>query len=213
MTNAWLPDVYQVYGDNLNQLGLDDNRTIMHEQRFMLTNNILDPKVYQVTKITDTTPQGIIKLSLKQDEFDKTRDNVDLRICDYYRDSGEIQIEQPEETFNKEIVDGIKCLNINDNDELEYIETSKGSLLRMGVFSYYEAVYPDVKDVQWIIEYQGNEEDRAYYEGLIKMENLNANTLALKPGKANSLIGKHFKLIANDSNNRYISSIDLEVIE
>lgn len=42
----------------------------MHEQRFMLSNNILDPKVYQVTKVTDLNPSGVIKYSIKQDDLD-----------------------------------------------------------------------------------------------------------------------------------------------
>ena len=39
-----------------------DTRTIMHKQRFFMSNNDLDPNIYEVTKIKDITPQGIIKL-------------------------------------------------------------------------------------------------------------------------------------------------------
>jgi hypothetical protein len=35
-------------------------------------------------------PQGVFKMSIKQDEFDIKRDNVAERICDYYTDEGNI---------------------------------------------------------------------------------------------------------------------------
>lgn len=78
-----MPDIYYAYGNNLYELGLDDNRTVMHEQRFMLSNNILDPKVYQVTKVTDLNPSGVIKYSIKQDDLDNKRDNVEYKTSLY----------------------------------------------------------------------------------------------------------------------------------
>ena len=79
-----MPDIYYAYGNNLYELGLDDNRTVMHEQRFMLSNNILDPKVYQVTKVTDLNPSGVIKYSIKQDELYNNHIFVILHYPVYY---------------------------------------------------------------------------------------------------------------------------------
>lgn len=213
LTNAWLPATHLLYGDKLEQLHVCDTRTVFYEQRFMLTNNILEPKVYQVTKVIETAPQGLIKLSLKQDEYNSTRDNVDLLICDYYIDSGESKLPdpEPENVFIDETLGTIKYMRINENDELEYANFD--GKVHIGAFSYFKAdVSNSHMHMRWHITYLGNE-DKDYYEGLFKMEEVNDTTLSLKPGKAKSLIGKKFTLSVFDEHDALYSSIDLEVDE
>ena len=214
LTNAWLPATHLLYGDNLEQLHVCDTRTVFYEQRFMLTNNVLEPKVYQVTKVIETAPQGLIKLSLKQDEYNSIRDNVDLLICDYYINSGESTMPdpEPENVFIDETLGTIKYMRINENYELEYADFS--GKVHIGAFSYFKAdVSNPHANMRWHITYLGNEDEKEYYEGLLKIDEINHTTLSLKPGKAKSLIGKKFTLSVFDENDELYSSIDLEVDE
>ena len=194
---------------------MDDNRTIMHEQRFILSNNILDPKVYQVTKITDLSPQGIIKLSVKQDEFNRTKDNIELGICDYYTNIGETK--NTPELLIEEDAAIICSLLLNDNNELQ--KSGKlNNALSLGNASYYSVVFPEssIKKVDWkleLIRAEDYDKPDDYYANLIRMESISDNSIMLKPGKAKSLIGKTFKLTVSDPEGHYYSSIDLEVTE
>lgn len=213
LTGAWLPDLHHVYGDKLFELGMDDNRTLQYEQRFLLGNNALEPRVYQVTKIVDLSPQGIVKLSLKQDEFHPDRDNNDLRICDYYQDSGNAALEEPDKSISQELVNIIHWMTVNDNNELEYIEDSTNEKLHIGQTSYFKIDFIDVTNVgQWNLSCVDSD-DCEYYEGLMKIDIINASTISIRPGKANSLIGKKFLLTATNEEQGIYSSIDLEVDE
>ena len=95
VTNGWMPDTYQLYGDKLYDYNLCDSRYIQHDERFMITNNVINPKVYQVTKVQDLVPLGIIKMTFKQTEVDKTVDNIDLLLCNYYNRMGEVRLKEP----------------------------------------------------------------------------------------------------------------------
>ena len=142
LTQAWLPDLRYVYEDKLESLGMCDTRTIMHGQRFFLSNNDLDPKIYEVTKIKDINPQGVIKLSIKQHEINIKRDNLELRICDYYTDDGDIQIEKPivkEQATTSSDHSEILWMMLNENGELEENIDPTLEILKIGKTSYFEA--------------------------------------------------------------------------
>lgn len=62
----------------------DYTRTIDYDMRFMLSDNSLHPKVYTVSKVEDTFPPGVIKITLTQGHYDPAKDNVELQLCDYY---------------------------------------------------------------------------------------------------------------------------------
>lgn len=212
-----MPDIYYTYGNNLYNLGLSDNRTIMHEQRFMLTNNMLDPKVYQVTKIVDLNPQGVIKLSIKQDELNQKRDNIQLRICDYYTDSGDQKTEIIQKPQTMITSSQIEWMYLNDDGELEPLYDRSKQYLYIGKNSYFEykLPYSDLTS-EWNISLidrasEFNEEEKSYYEGLMKLTVMDNVTISLKPGKAHSLIGKRFNLSATDNNGDNHSSIEVEV--
>lgn len=217
LTSAWLPDIHYVYKDGLLNLGLYDNRTILYEQRFMLTNNKIQPKVYQVTKVTDMTPQGMIKLSLKQDELNAIKDNVDLLVCDYYSTSGEANTGEITDDYEQDNSMKISSMFINDVDELEQSEDVNTSLF-VGETSYYNVTFSNIEsDFEWKVSIINNddldEEEIAYYEGLIKMNNFDKYTVSLKPAKARSLVGKKFTLSVSTLSGKYYSSIELEVSE
>ena len=216
LTAAWLPDTYHTYGNHIYDLHVCDTRTIMHEQRFMLTNNILDPKVYQVTKIIDLNPSGVIKLSIKQDELNRTTDNVELQICNYYSSSGETTKPSPEEIYPSNSNTKIQWMILNLDDELEILEDQSLKHLSLGVVSYfkYPLSNPDLY-CKWNIQLKNDnsytEEQCRYYENLIKISTINEETISIKPGKAKSLTGKKFTLHVMDNNGFNSSSIDVEV--
>jgi hypothetical protein len=62
-----------------------DTQTIGYNQRFLISDVGRIPALcYEVSKISDTSPVGLVKLSLIQTEFNEKADNVDLMIADYY---------------------------------------------------------------------------------------------------------------------------------
>lgn len=217
LTSSFIPDTYHVYGDKLEELGLCDTRTIFYMQRFFMSNNDLEPKIYQVTKITDINPQGIIKLSIKQDELNEKRDNVELRICDYYTDEGDIRLDEPtkDETDITKTSE-IKWMTVNEDGELE---TGTETLLELGQTYYFEVGFSDADiDPQWRIELVDEEntyteDEHSYYIGLMKLTKFDKSVLALKPAKASSLKGKEFILSVSDFDGEYYSSIKVEVAE
>lgn len=62
----------------------ETTKTIDYDCRFMLSDNQIHPKVYSVTKLEDTFPCGVTKVTLVQDHYDEAVDNVELKICNYY---------------------------------------------------------------------------------------------------------------------------------
>jgi hypothetical protein len=60
-------------------------QTIGYNQRFLISDVGRVPALcYEVSKISDTSPVGLIKFSLAQTTFNETTDNVDLMIADYW---------------------------------------------------------------------------------------------------------------------------------
>lgn len=220
LTAAWMPDTHAVYGDDLNGFGLCDTRTITHGNRFMLTNNVLNPEVYSVTKVLDMAPQGLIKLSLKQDEYDYTCDNKDLLICNYYNRTGNVEPNEP--SHNEDDLHGmIIPLLPDENGELyggEYqdmIDMSIGSEYFFGIKDWKSdsnpnwkiTLDPSSKDDQSKSSYH----EDSYYEHLMKITQMDNVAISIKPGKARSLIGKKFKLCIYDADGNSHSVVGLEV--
>lgn len=60
-------------------------QTIGYNQRFLISDVGRDPALcYEVSKISDTSPCGIIKFSLAQTAFNDKTDNLDEMIADYW---------------------------------------------------------------------------------------------------------------------------------
>lgn len=60
-------------------------QTIGYNQRFMISDvGRTTALCYEVSKISDTSPIGLIKFSLAQTTFNENTDNVDLMIADYW---------------------------------------------------------------------------------------------------------------------------------
>lgn len=61
-----------------------ETETIDYNDRFMLSDSKIRPLVYEITKIEDAFPCGSTKFTLKQDHYNASIDNSDLKICNYY---------------------------------------------------------------------------------------------------------------------------------
>ena len=207
LTRGWVPDTYNIYKDKLEEFELCDTRLIRHQMRMMLTYNKINPKIYMVSKVDDTTPPGVVQISFKEDEFDAKRDNVELLVCNYYNDSGDVIIVKPKtpEEYSTSV---ITYMSVNNDGELE--QSTAPEFLSTGVMYYYST---DFSDAQWRIELQGDhsEDDRLAIERLMVIRKVNDNTISLRPGKSNKLKGLQFKLKVCDINGDHESSIDLEV--
>ena len=205
--NAWLPDVVTTYGvENLSNLDLSNNQTIIYDQRFMITNNFIDPKCYQVTKVMDMVPQGIIKLTLKQDDFNENRDNIDLQICDYYTNEGNLRVD-----ITPSQKPGVSVITRVDADG----NLVDDSTLSKGVAAYFNVEFPEPTDPEWEIKIIGDDyskEDAFYYTNLISITEFEDSMVAIKAAKAGSLSGKSFRLSVSDKNGNYYSYVDLEVV-
>ncbi len=215
LTGFWAPDTNLVYGDAREKLGLSDTRTIVHNQRFLLTTNDLDPKVYTVTKVVETSPLGLYKYSVKEDEYNPKRDNIELKICDYYNNMGDLQSEVSDLNLTNREFQIIEMMK-SENDELVPNPTNT-TILSLGNTIYYQAklgleYVPAVWDIQLRddgAEYDSKE--KARLEGLMKLVQYEGNVVSVRPAKAMSLVGKHFNLIARQDNGNYISSVEVEV--
>ena len=199
----------------MKDLGLDDTRTVTHQVRSMITVNDINPSCYIVSKILDVEPLGILKLSLKLDEFNPKRDNVALKICDYYSDSGDIIIEEPTGTNDPCKTSTIYYMKVNADGELE--QSSEVTMLTIGA-TYYWAVEFSDEDItaQWRIkliddEEQYTEKERLELERLMVIRDVSDTIISLRPGKSNRLKGLSFNLIVCDTDGDYESKIELEV--
>lgn len=217
ITSAWLPDVVNTYGvQNLNRLNLDNNQSIIYGQRFMLGNSIFYPRCFFTTKVQDLTPKGIIKLTLKQDDFNENRDEPRYGVCDYYSEEGKIQIDI-NSTEDIEKTSYIKWQFINDEGELIDNDGTYSNQLILGKPSYFSVIFsnehinPEWK-INLINENNYSDKEVDYYNNLLSLTDFGNTTLAIKPAKAKSLIGKKFILSVSDINGDYSSSIEIEVV-
>lgn len=234
ITNGWVPDTHYLYGDEgLKKYDLCDTRYMAHEQRFVMSHNVINPKVYEITKVVDLNPMGIINLTLKQDEWDEKRDNRELLVCNYYDDTGETKIIIPEaEPQDTTLTSYIYTAHINENGELEkdYVDQeerdSNYNKLRINGTYYFVAEYytgvvggvlitdPDKKS-EWKLELKDTDgltnAEIKHLDGLMIMEKIDDNIISIHPKKAFTLIGHSFVLTVTDLTGESCSTIELEV--
>lgn len=82
-------------------------QTIKYNQRFLISDNQVNPMAWQVTGPSDTFPLGVTKLVFKQDLFNPATDNRELMIADYYKSNIEPTDTKEEKSFE------IKCKGSN----------------------------------------------------------------------------------------------------
>ena len=77
-------------------------KLIDYDMRFMISDNEIHPKVYKVTKVEDTFPVGAIKVTLTQDHYNESTDNVELKVCDFFTNAIKPIVAEPP-VYNVEI--------------------------------------------------------------------------------------------------------------
>lgn len=65
----------------------DKTRTINYDVRFMITDNPVHPKTYEVSKVEDTFPLGVMKITLVQDHY-----NAHTDICRIINDVDDVEL-------------------------------------------------------------------------------------------------------------------------
>ena len=216
ITNIWMPDILNTYGlDNYQNLNLQNNHTLSYDVRLMITNNTFYPKCYQVSKVEELHPAGVIKITLKQDDLNETRDNPDLGICDYYTEVGNIKkdIVEPDPPVGQSTIYWRK---LGADGKLEPTRYTNIPNLERGKALYLEVEFSDTDvNPEWHITMMNSddytEDEISYYTGLISVTEFRDSIVSIKPAKAGSLSGKTFSLSVSDVNGNYYSSINLEV--
>ena len=216
LTACQLPDLQLCYGDKLSEFKIDDNRSITHGVRFMLTNNTVNPEVYVVTKVVDTAPSGVIKLSIKQDEYNVEKDNVSLLICDYYNQNRQIEVDEPK--HYDPTVSEIILLTLDESTNMlgnptpitDIVDVPIGINTYFGLNNQSGKFVPNQK-LTLSDDSKNDKHPDSYYVNLVRIVQIDAETIALRPGKASSLVGKKFELCTYDSDGNSYSKIELEV--
>lgn len=207
LSNAWLPNTYYVYGNKLKDYGLCDTRGILIQTRMMITVNVINPNCYYVSKILDMVPPGILKLSLKQDDYNPKTDDIMLMVCDYKTVPGNIQTGK--ETPDVDAATGtsvIKHMVVNDASEL--VDGDDISTVSMGETYYFSVKFSDDGiDPQWRI----NAADSTLNK-LVTIREVGKYSISLKVAKSVKVKGITYKLSVCDLNGDYASDLNLEVI-
>ena len=201
-----------MYGDKCKEYRLDNTQTISIQTRVAVTVNEVNPNCFMVSKILDIVPKGILKLSMKQDDWNPKRDSLEFLICDYYNDTGDITIDEPIGSSDPDKTSEIVYMAVNADGELE--TAAAPTILNIGETYYYSAIFSD-KNVatEWRIKLVDpiDETERVALERLIVIRDVDKHTISLRPGKSSRIKGRKFQLEVCDVNGDYESVIELEV--
>lgn len=219
LTSAWFPNTYFLYGDSgLKEYGIDDTRYLVMGTRMMITLNHINPVCYMVTKIIDMSPQGIIKFSLKEDEFHTHRDNAELLICDYYTDDGNIAPVLPDDDTSDTHTSTIirEVLNSDENLVEDTTFEPDSATIAIGETQYFKMATDADITAHWKIKVVNNDSELSdelckQLEAMMVIRQVDDTTISLRAGKSYRLPEHKFVLSASDINGDYSSSITIEV--
>ena len=169
MTSVWVPT---------NK----STQTIGYNQRFMMSDVGRVPALcYEVSKISDTAPIGLIKFSFVQTTFNEASDNIELMICDYYN-SEIVPSEFEDEPIRADIFD------------IGYNGT-KASVKVGGSPKVFTAQLPlnNYFDIMWSISDGINEYGRKSYENYV--ETFDDYTVTTEDRTMKLQIAANYKLI------------------
>lgn len=216
LSGLWLPDTHYVYGDKAAEYNLSNTQTLDIQMRVMVTVNDINPNCYMLSKILDIVPKGILKISMKADDYNKVRDNVELKICDYYNDNGNPVIDYPTIPRDPQKTSEIYYAEINSDGELEYITPPRYLEIGKTYYLYADFSQPGVVG-KWEIKINDEEAD-AYTDSeekelirLMVLRDVDDHTVSLKVSKSNKLKGAAFRLYVSDYNGDYKSFLGMEV--
>lgn len=212
LAGFWLPDTRYVYGDKCVEYRLDNTQTLDIQTRVAVTVNEINPNCFMLSKILDVVPKGILRISMKADDWNPKRDNLELLVCDYYNDTGDIVVDEPVGSDDPAKTSTISYMEVNSDGELE--EATVPEYLDIGHTYYYSATFSDENvHAEWRVKLIGDEDEseRIALERLMVLRDVNDKTISLRPGKSSRIKGRRFQLEVCDLNGDYESNIEVEV--
>lgn len=172
--------------------------TIYYDQRFLISDKRPIPISWYVTKVEDSTPFGITKLTLKQDFFNPSRDNAELMIADYYKDN--ITLEDVSEKDIK--VQSVSAhIDISSWNSPKIVIGSKFSKM-LGMFKSGNETL-DMKGV-WSTDISEEDIDKFSIE-------TDDTSLLIKCERDYSLVGKVITITFSDETGTYSTTQEIEV--
>lgn len=171
-----------------------DTITILYETKFLKsTSGRRPPLAWKVSKIEDTTVDGVSKFTMTQEMFDADKDNAELMIANYYES-------YVEPTKNDVVV----------SDNLKFVYSGKpavragGGYKKFTLMQYVNDELLDITDdIVWSIDsVDVSIDDLEYIE--------DGNVFKIKCLPNYSLIGKTFTVTAQTENSS--KSIIMEVV-
>lgn len=187
--------------------------TLDYNIRIMITDNMLHPKTYEVTKVLDTFPLGCTKVTLKQNHYNQhtdlcgTGDFKDGKVhmvCDYYK--SELKPIKPEDIPNIP-EDQLKWTLSGANDKL-YIDGQQQVITAVPNIEYYNGT------CEWHIfidneEYTDKLNDlTGYFDIVIDNENNTFTISAINKDMVNYIV----KVAVYDKDRYYYDSVEMEVV-
>ena len=157
--------------------------------RFLISDNQINPIAWEVSKIEDLNPQGVIKITMKQDLYDPKKDNNELMIADYWKNYLTKDDPKVEET---------------KQDKYEIIYSTTPSIKVGGGYKIFSLTPPENDTVWKIVDF-----DESNYTVITDEDN--PSKIKIKVNKDYSLIGKTFYLEAY-TENKLVDRIHVEVI-
>ena len=163
----------------------DDTKTLLYDTRILKSEpGRYPPIVYKISKIEDTSTQGITKFTMTQEQFDPARDNMELMIGNYYDNTVEPELPELEEipTFSN----------------LEIVYSGSPSVRAGGGYKKFTLktrvdgkLVDTTEEVKWDIDFGDNKEKLEY--------SIQDNIIKVKCSNDYSLIGKTFTIIAESA--------------
>lgn len=179
----------------------EDTKTLNYGQRVLISNNDIHPIAWELSKVEDTLPLGVTKITFTQTQFDETRDNAELMIADYYTTSvglepNNIKLPKPIGDYSAITFRGTKqVLKVNGSYKTfvpKFYDKNKVELTK--VTPVWDIIYPSDED---------NDKFDVVYDG---------NNLKIKCLNYYDLIGKIVTICLNDESGTMPSYLDLEVV-
>lgn len=186
-TKIWLPT---------NQ----DTKTLNYGQRVLISNNELHPIAWELSKVEDTLPLGLTKITFTQTQFDEQRDNAELMIADYYASSLELEpkVEIPPKPFGHH-----SRITFNGTQQVLKVNGSYKTITA----HFYDRDTNELDiEPHWTIKFPSNE-DRDKFDVFE-----DGKQLKIKCLNYYDLIGKVVTISLNDETGTMPSNLDLEVV-
>ena len=186
-TKIWLPTT-------------QDTKTLNYGQRVLISNNELHPIAWQLSKVEDTLPLGVTKVTFTQDLFDEARDNAELMIADYYTSSIELEpkVSIPPKPFGNH-----SRIKFNGTKQVLKVNGSYKTLTPL----FYDRDKNELDiEPHWTVKFP-SDDDKDKFDIFEDGKNLKVKCLNYY-----DLIGKVITICLNDASGNMPSTLDLEVV-